>query len=555
MNRQIDLTFEGVEYGRRESHWSLNSVLYKGLSSLPIDKATSIISQGGLAAPSQPRLDLAIMLFENLRGSLTAGKSDRTIKGTYQVLRAFYAWADELNYEMATQTVEQNFLAWTDWLLDRTGGDKAKHETAFGRASRIASVIDCVMNRDRRIMSFSRLRKQRSSKNWSRSGDKLNIENLFKMGPALLDLCNSLSVVTIQGELPIYLKFRSGVTIEHWCKLVPEERLKSYAPSLKGRQAWIAEKSWRTRHPLMNLRIEAELLIFISQTQANLTSALTLANGEFTYQSYSGGYHCVRVYKGRRKGEVEFTIYSEYRAHFEEYLKWRNELYPAGGLLFPLLSHQGRPASNSPRFQAVRNLLSKLDIPYISPRKLRLAKVNWLLRRTRDPVITAEMAQHEETTLLNTYEQPNHQAAASELTRYHQINDPAFTPPGPGVCVKTAPIAVLKATKNAPQPDCVNPAGCLYCQHHRDIATLDHVWSLSTYRYLKSLELAAHRPNGAARDIHPAQMTIELITEKLNLFKENSEYSPWVTESLIRIQEEKYHPKWDGFIKLSELRG
>jgi hypothetical protein len=554
MTQYIDLTFGGVDYGRFETPWSLNSLLYKGLSDLPINIATKVISDGGLLPPTQRRIELAVLLFENLRGALTAGKSSRTVKGIYQVVRSFYAWADERDYDISAQTVERCFLDWTEWMFDQTRGDDNAHGNAFSRATRVGTVLDEILNRERRIMSFSRLRKKRLSNNWARSGDKLNLQNIFILGPVLTDLCSSLSAETIKGGLPALLNFRTGKTIKHWCRLARPETLRTNENLLKKRQAYIAEISWRTRHPLMNVRIEAEILIFISQTQANLTSALTLANGKFSYESYSGGYQCKRIYKSRRRGEVEFNIYSEYRPHFEAYLAWRNEFYPNEGLLFPLVSHRGRPTANCPSFHAVRKVLAELEIPYTTPRELRLAKINWLLRRTRDPAITAEMAQHEESTLLRTYEQPNHQAAVSELTRYHQLSDPAFTPPGPGVCVEPEPIAIVDIAKNSPKPDCINPAGCLYCKHQRDIATLDHVWSLTTYRYLKSLELASHRPTESARDKHPAHLTIELITEKLNLFRSNPEFSPWVEESLIKLQEGNYHPKWDGFVKLNEMR-
>lgn len=558
MKPLADLTFYNVDYGRMETAWSLNSVLYNGLSSLPVNLATKTILEGGLKSPSEKRLALAVMLFENLQGALTSGRSPKTIKGTYQVLRSFYAWADDNGRDMTEHTIEKTFLDWTDWMFDRCRGNRSAHENAFSRAAKIAPIIDAVLGRERRIMSFSRLRKMRATKNWGKSSDKINIEALFKMGAALTDICESLSKETIYGSLPAILTFRTGETIKHWSMLVSDDKLKEnghkYGKSLEKREAWIEEKSWRTRFPLMNLRIEAEILIFVAQTQANLSQVLPILNGKFSYQSYSGGYHCKRVYKDRREGEVEFDIYSEYRTHFEAYLSWRNAMYPEDGLLFPLKSHFQRNVTNSPNFSATRKILGTLNVPYITPRDLRLSKINWLLRETRDPEITAEMGQHEEATLLRTYEQPHHQAAASELSRYHQRTDPAFTPPGPGVCIEPTPLNVFDAAKGTPKADCVNPAGCLYCQHHRDIADLDHVWSLVTYRYLKSLELATHRPTRSAREKHPAQLTVEVLTGKLEEFKRTPEFALWVDESLIRVEEGNYHPKWDGFIKLMEIR-
>ncbi|PYD04885.1 hypothetical protein DND90_13000 [Pseudomonas syringae pv. maculicola] len=53
---------------------------------------------------------------------------------------------------------------------------------------------------------------------------------------------------------------------------------------------------------------------------------------------------------------------------------------------------------------------------------------------------------------------------------------------------------------------------------------------------------------------HPAQLTMDVLTGKLEIFKGTPEFASWVDESLIRIEEGSYHPKWDGFVKLMEIR-
>ena len=111
--------------------------------------------------------------------------------------------------------------------------------------------------------------------------------------------------------------------------------------------------------------------------------------------------------------------------------------------------------------------------------------------------------------------------------------------------------------RNAPQPDCVNAAGCLFCTQHRDIESEDHVWSLSSLRYLKSLELARYRPPSSGKrpaPVHPALLVINRLTAKLHFFEESSEVRRlWVEEARARISEGDYHPAWDGFIRLAEL--
>ncbi|TWI44741.1 hypothetical protein IQ22_04690 [Pseudomonas duriflava] len=110
---------------------------------------------------------------------------------------------------------------------------------------------------------------------------------------------------------------------------------------------------------------------------------------------------------------------------------------------------------------------------------------------------------------------------------------------------------------NAPDPDCINAAGCLFCVNHRDIESEDHVWSLSSLRVLKSLELTRYRPASTGRSDeadHPAMLAVERLSAKLRFFQESSEVRRlWVEEALARIAEENYHPAWDGFIRLAEV--
>jgi hypothetical protein len=214
----------------------------------------------------------------------------------------------------------------------------------------------------------------------------------------------------------------------------------------------------------VNLRIEAELLILIAQTGMNLTQAANLKLGRFSYQSHLNGYQVRRLYKNRRKGEVEFEIYSAYRDHFERYLAWCRELLPNDDTnrLFPFVVLRGEPIAHSRDFILVRRQCRQLG----------------------------------------------------------------------------------------------SPAGCLFCGHHRDIDSADHVWSLCSYRYLKSLEVARIRPCKADDPTeHPALAVMQRIDDKLRFFQASSTVRHyWVQEAHARVAEDEHHPRWDGFIALAELK-
>jgi len=169
-------------------------------------------------------------------------------------------------------------------------------------------------------------------------------------------------------------------------------------------------------------------------------------------------------------------------------------------------------------------------------------------------MLTAEMAQHTQETLLRIYDQPHHHSAASEISRFHAMSDPGCEPPGPGACINPTPVYVSDPPPKSPPPDCLSPAGCLFCDHYRDIDDSDHAWSLASYRHYKSLELMWNRPTNKGKNDHPAYSTIERITEKLKNFETSSEVRAlWVSEAIIRVEEGNYHPKWDGFIRLIEV--
>jgi hypothetical protein len=108
--------------------------------------------------------------------------------------------------------------------------------------------------------------------------------------------------------------------LELWSRLQKSSTLVTLRPGyknkyltrsvLKLRAEWEAEHSLRTRFPLVNIRIEAELLVFIAQTGMNLSQAHNLRRTQYSYKSTIDGYE-VRDYKERRQGEVLFEIFSD----------------------------------------------------------------------------------------------------------------------------------------------------------------------------------------------------------------------------------------------------
>lgn len=565
-----DLTFPIVDYDGWWP-WDLRPMLYRGGAGAKIRKVADLIAHRKLGAPIAARLPLVKKLHEEIEGDLQGGGSRATAYNDIWHLRRFFAWADEKGHALTLDLVEDSFLSYTEHLLHRVRVKKDLTDSAaYQFANRISMLLGKVLERKSSLLRNTRIRRSGTKKRvLGTQADKQNLEETFAFGRALLDITDALTVEAIHGTLPVCIRFRSGHVLEEWCLLDPPHQVKALSDesataqernrSIQRRAAWVADTSHRTRHPLFNLRIEAELLIFIAQTGMNLAQAQGLKMGKFRYQSHLDGYRVYRVFKGRRSGEVEFEIYGEYRPLFERYLAWREASFPDSqeGLLFPYSHRPGRTRSQlaSRDFQAISKKCKALSISFVRPQKLRKTRVNWLLRRSRDPELTAEMDQHTQETLLRVYDQPHHQVAALEVSQFHALMDPSIAMPGPGLCIEAVPQAMPDTPPQAPKPDCISPAGCLFCQHQRDIDSEDHVWSLATYRHFKSLELARYRPSTRGGAAHPAEAAVERITAKLRHFEASSEVRAlWVRESLARVGEEDYHPKWEGFIALLEVR-
>lgn len=566
-----DLTFPRVILGADETPWDLRCLLYRGGASTKTNKVAGLIGHGALGQPILDRLELVVKLHEEITGKLAGGGSKYSALSTINHLRSFFGWADQTGLALSLDTVATTYIHWTDHLLNRCRMLRDISEMAiYNSAYSVANALDGVLQRRISLIGETRIRRPRKGKAaLGVEADKQNLQETFSFGFALLDICDALTVEAIRGPIPVRISFRGGAVLEEWAGKQPPEKLKWSAPPKTPsqrfnakkfrqlREVWEADTSLRTRHPIANLRVESELLIFIAQTSMNLAQAHRLKAGQFHYTSHLDGYQ-VRRYKNRRSGEVEFEIYAEYREIFERYLAWRNIMFPddPNGQLFQM-AKMSRAEDNRPQFHQTHAACKKLGIRFISTRLLRNTRINWLLRRSQDPKMTAEMAQHTQETLLQRYAKPNLQVAMVEIARFHNQTDPSISPPGPGLCISRTPEPVPDIPGEATLPDCRTAAGCLFCTHQRDIDSEDHVWSLTSFRHLKSLELMRYRPPAlkmAHAATHPAAAAIDRVTSKLMFFQRSSAVrGMWVTEALARVEEGDYHPAWDGFIQLLEL--
>ena len=564
-----DLTFPEIPLNETEEPWDMRMFLYRGASAYRKIEVRSAIDAGVFGQPIVERLPLVVALHDQVSAGIAKGGSKKTLENVMTALRDYYRYVDGAGLDDPTlENAAYLYINWLEWCAVRVATnqlkDSSRYRTGVTAGSPLAKAIG---KTDSILFRSAKLERKSRKKSLYKASDKQNLEDTFAMGHALLDICNSLSEEAIRGKLPVLIAFRDGQTYEDWCG----HRRKSADEMLRDRKAGGWRRTFRAierrreeekdrgnhkRFSVINARLDAELLIFIAQTGMNLTQAWKMKMGDFRYESISDGYG-VRRYKNRRLGEVEFHIYSEYRQHFDRYLKWRASVFSSSpsDLLFPYLNKRGGPSNHNKRtFKEFEPRLIAAGVKLIRPQMLRKTRINWMLRQTNDPSLTAEAHGHSVEVLHDEYERPHHQRALVEATRFWSENDPAIAPPGPGACVKASPEMVPDARNEAPKPDCKAPDGCLFCLHQRDLDTLDHVWSLASLRYLKSLELARDTIFTSDSEKHPSRVVIERITEKLSWYAQsNAERATWVEEVTLRMLEGRHHKRWSGWIALAEL--
>jgi len=556
----VNLSFTSIRYSKRAKPWTLEDLL------VPKSRIDPSVDRNA----NKPRLDdaalerrrLVIAIYDEINAALIGGGSRQTAYNRICRIKTFFGWADENNHVISTVTVEQIFLKWTDYLLHRHRANaNITHQTLYSLVATVSSLLDQILGKHVKLLSRTRMRPPYADKaKPTPATQKQNLDDTRGFGRFLRDVCRSLTLETINGTLPILISTFNNPVFEHWSGLIDEKKLcgtldaryERRRRALRSRRA--ADTSLNTRYSVVNLRIEAELLMFIAETGMNLAQAYRLKVERFHFTSHLDGYE-VREYKARRSGEVAFEIRGEYKTHFEQYLVWRDHLFRDAKTeeLFPLIT-KARIDESAPPFHALKSLCKRLEVTFVGPRQLRHTRINWLLRRSNDPDMTAEIAQHTRQTLFSSYREPHLQTAMTEISSFHSNSSELLSAIGPGACVSIAPEQQRSAPKNVPVPDCVNPAGCLFCSQQRDIDSQDYLWALASFRHLKVIELTHVRPPPSLPHEHPTEVVIARITEKLNLFeKSSSTRAEWIHEVQARLDEGSYHPYWDGFIQLQEI--
>lgn len=541
--------------------WNLSCLLYRGSLKKKKPYRMAAIASGEFGLPRMQRLPLVRKIHELIESDLAKGGSPVSLESRLRALLPFFAFCDNNNID-PTLDVDVLRNAFVTWIEDIRINRNLASATIFYSALAVGKMLAYAIGRKTAdFITWARIKAPAPKPQVAALPELERLQlNTVSFAHFLIDISHSLTTDTIFGVIPITINFRDNRSHELFdgrrhrhprdSDGTPRRVQTNFRPGVPG-----AHQATYLHVYAINLRIEAEMLLFIAQTGMNLAQASKSLDGDFSYTSHNDGYAMRRRYKGRRQGDVEFDIFSEYRPHFEAYRRWRSEIVgTTDARLFPLIGKHRAPNRASVEFTRSRKIARQLDVAFVSSKKLRGFRINWLLDKSQNPVLVAQMAQHDVRVLLSTYQRSSEQELSAHLAQFWELSDPSLSPAAPGACVLAVPTPYSDLPESAPTPDCIGAGGCFFCVHHRDIESFDYVWSILSFRYLKSLELSQQRLETKQPLPAPAQIVIERLTKKLEAMSgHNAEIAAWVKEAQARVKEGDFHLDWSTQIELAEL--
>lgn len=552
-----NLKVEGITLGPKGSALDMGILLYKGAALLRRDKALAMIEAGKLGRPLLERLPLLKAIQEPLQVAVREKRlADESIKPLWLALKRLVAFSEETNEPFVQNSVLNLYLGWAACVA---ADGKLKLETKHTYSFSAARLIAPVLHMDSNVLQWRT--RIAAPKTTGTASAKENLEETASFIQLMMGTIRQLPVGVIRGPLPVTLRYSDEddrlLEYQISCGARDWRPIDSLSTPTKSRRLVVEARRARAsndisnakRLMLINLRLEAEMLVFINHTTCNLTQALQLTGGKFRYQT-KGDYVYVRPWKDRAKHVVELRIERAYRPSFEAFLKWREEIFPGDpeGLTFPFVCNDGDKALRRTDwgFRQVRRLCNALGKPFVPASQHRDTSGNFVKRRASRE-LASELLSNDKKTFQQHYEDPNHQQSAAELVNFWDIMGGMVRDAvGPGGCQRAehepVPEQVPDAPGNAPKPDCEGGSGCLFCSKNRDLRTFDHAWNLSSFWHLTLLQFNSDHTDLSLKSDHPSLLTAERAAAKLDaMAREDAECAAWVEEARLRVLEGRYH--------------
>ncbi|MBC3421866.1 MULTISPECIES: site-specific integrase [Pseudomonas] len=558
-----ELGFEHCDLTGNRPMTSFRYLLYVGGAAANQNSMNRLLAAGDLGFPRLERLHL-VSLFHGYIERQFRDKVRGTIFDDVYCLRQLYVEYDRLGVDLSVDNIVRCFESYSQgrWEQVLKGVCSISAETAYTQDKSILSSINGALELPpgivRSAFDYSELR--RRGLLGRLKVDKSSSSEGFQFGADLLDVIESFSAESCFGELPLAVNFSDGGSYECWGVLHNPARRKNKAqgrkesarcPNAVRRLEREREKrrvagDIRSRADIVNLRVHAEFNLFLSQTGFNVSTAYNLPYEDYRCTTIEGGCR-IEAYKPRKQSDVEIIVYAEYKDHFLKYLRFLREVYPNGPkYLFPFRSREGKRAGKY-RQGTFSKFMKSAQRKCLAANSLRKTRVNWMLRETHDPDFVASEAQHSKRTLVEVYSAPSQEIAFGEWSNFFSKRKLSRESVLDGECTPRS----AEPLEGSPiAPDCLNPTGCLFCVYYQGKKSLDYIWSLVTFRYLKYSEFKLIPIN---MDIisSPQKVVVDRIDKIIEAFSSQDEQcKAWKEEAEFRMLERNFHESYRGLIEV-----
>ena len=537
VNELPDLIIKHSRIGRPDSStWDLTPLLYESSSKILTQHLSSNTTN------SLENLTLKNHQINNIKAfkdhaeaMLDSGISEKTLLTCIKNLKSLFSYLDVSGNRFdSIENIRKNLYEYSEHQYTRANLKKIKHQTAYSSLISLRIFLNGLFEDLKFEIDQTRLKKEIPTKRvYSREAEKVILSDARQFAKFCFEIIQNFEPALLRrGTLPILVKANNQQINLTPSRIYPAEVESDFINT----SAYLA----------FNLRVTAELIIFLGMTVQNQSPTNNIRRITFAYKSIGEIYE-VREYKNRRGGEVIFKIPKLYKPYFEKYLSFLNEYAPDSEWLFPnLVKSKGfRKRTDDDTYKFSR-ICSRYEIPWVKPSAFRKIGENILMRLASDEKTASEYANHAVATFRQSYEFPSLQRSMIEIGRFWSKVDPLidgkptvslFSSPCNGI-----PIQIADATKKLPKPDCITPTGCIGCEHYRDEESFDYVWGLLSFKFLKIIESSSFH----VEEQKPSNIAIDWVNLKTNWFKnsEKSEHQEWVKEAEIRIEEGDYHPSW-----------
>lgn len=500
------------------------------------------------------RLNFIASLHVEITSRARENASLRSLGNTITHLRAFMSFVDVSNRfprQFSPQEWRSVFAQWVASLWHRVNQGTLKERSAgtytWSIANLIASVFELPVEEFVGRTLMPRINIGSSSERYQ----NIDVAAVNKYLEDLEDIISSLPGYTEELRWPLWIKFRDGACYE----------LPAQGPLSTGRRRLL---NFHEGKRLLGTRTEAEMLRFIAITGCNLQVASDLEVGELSFESFKQQYQ-ISGFKNRKGDFVLIKIPRTYRPKLESWLEFRKACFPAESYkrLFPLLDRQYRENSLAADrgFRRVKDILEGAGRPTFAAQKLRFARAQRLLRTraiSGGIDLVAERLQNTVSTLHRSYLRGDLQLTTVEFGKFVRSIAPSAATHrlrNGGACTAlNSPERIEQIKAEAPEPNCTNPAGCLFCANFRAVADFDSLHSLLSYRQFLRIRGSFNSTdaNDLSRTVIP---TIERINDHIEAISAlASQNAEMINRSQALVADGTFHAHWRGWIELISLR-